>query len=1855
MATSTTSVFGRPRIKRHISIWAAIFLIASMAQAALSTPQANASGANPTPPNVVAQSGFSDYELTNVTCPTSSDCIAVGYAPEPLSDTTSTPILQSSDGGQTFVQVASPQTSQWGLVGVTCSQYPTCFAYGGGPTQGYLFRSGNGGTTWSNVTGTLSSAGTIYGISCSSYPACTVVGFNPSNASAPTAPFIYSTTNAGASPPTWTLDTVPSQVAGITGIDCPSASLCLASGIATANGSSGQFYGAGIVESTNGGKNWSLVVSAPSTAVASGQSSTNYPGLNAVSCASSDYCYFMGGSTTSGLSPDAYWTTDGGTTFSSETLSDSTYGTAPQDMGIYGLSCFASTASTGYGNCYAAGQMPSSAYNVIYTINLGGSLAPSGSIYQQSSLNYGLWGVGCLGTTGNCVYVGGEASTSPLSANAEAGIVYNPSTIYLGSFVRPLHPSSPSGERPNLVATVFGNQGSWNPSAIPNTTWFESITCPGSNISSCVLLHSTSSNDFNTYTSGFTPSAYSTSPSPSDVPYQLGCPSGTTDCIGVTPAGTAILSTDGGVTWSYATLSGSYNALQDAQIGVQGGNSNLSSIKCPSPTVCVDLSIASSYTQYNLVFMTIDWAAGTVSMTTSSPMPDSGYFAYDFSCPTTTMCAVLDSPTFGTPALDVTTDGGATWTSDPGAVSGFMDPQIFASTPDQLGSVSCPSTQVCYVLGMAYNQNSGMTFPAINMTGDGGTTWDQVQMTNGALQNDFGNTNVTAVPGSISCASVTSCAAVATDYNQQTNTSNPYVFATNNGGESWSFVQGPDQYSDGNPLGAINGLSNEYQVPITPEIACPQKTTGVSCSLVFSGSNGMAAGTAYDIEIDIPAPTPMACPPGELPQITATTGTSQTTYALMPFPDGLSASVTCNGNPAQNVPVAFQVVNVGGQSTSWGWNDLGGSTGAAVGTTDSTGNTTVSPPSALKNIGSNQIVSSIDEYGIGFSQNTGTDGIGNLQVNQDPAWAAWTSLAGPQISYGQYTLTVNEPICQSTNYVDTSVGGGGQSTPAGSTFNTPLSTRYTCEATGGPPPAPVATEFLAPGPNGPATTTNGTDWSPTNLNGVLTLDPSCVGGTCFAFSLASYPTSVNNPTYDWQLVQGSPSQGSWQVDGSAPPFPGESPRALSCVSATTCYTIANSSGGSPVLAEGTISKGSVTWTQASTPIPSPSGNPSTFGGLTCTATNTCYTWLGNSGVSYTTDGGSSWTTTSPSSSLPNIVMEHAPSNALFQTLESPSCPVTGTCYLLGAYPNGSQGLITLTVTSGGSTWSINPLPAGGPVQATALSCPALGVCTVGGGGYPGKYVPFATTSNGGGSWTLGSVSGSYSGYGDVLSLACPSSSDCYAYGQFASASDPANPSLLVSSTDGGKTWDSASFAGSAPRVLGNAIECTGNDSCILTGAAITSKEALLAQQLGQPLSSDTSGANNTWSGQPQTESLTNTTGVAIATTATANNIAGQYSDISLPLSLFNSNPGTFGVSNFSYLLSNSQMSSTTTVSASTSMLVSGSTVTLVATVKNGSGSPVTSGQVVFSYLAPNSTSPVIIGSASLDSSGQASTSVTDLPIGKNTVIADFQGNASVGPSSGSTTATIVSNTGEGCPSPKITSVVGSNQSQQVGQTFNTPLVVGYSCDGTPLQGITIAWSQTPGSNGAGGTMSPSSVTNSSGNAQVTPKANSFVGNWTATASVSGGATQFFLTNTQLPLVANPSLGPSGSAPPSIVPPPPIESKVVLPPSQPVNLVPVPVTSPAEIVAPPRVSAPAPIPSNKKPVAPRKYRAISSSLAVCTFPANDGNPLLSGTVKDVDFWLFVILSAVTAIYYRYHNRRGLTEAESAEELRRRAGI
>ena len=186
-------------------------------------------------------------------------------------------------------------------------------------------------------------------------------------------------------------------------------------------------------------------------------------------------------------------------------------------------------------------------------------------------------------------------------------------------------------------------------------------------------------------------------------------------------------------------------------------------------------------------------------------------------------------------------------------------------------------------------------------------------------------------------------------------------------------------------------------------------------------------------------------------------------------------------------------------------------------------------------------------------------------------------------------------------------------------------------------------------------------------------------------------------------------------------------------------------------------------------------------------------------------------------------------------------------------------------------------------------------------------------------------------------------------------------------------------------------------------------------------------------------------------------------------------------------------------------------------------------------------------------------------------------------------------------------------------------------------------------------MSPSSVTNSSGNAQVTPKANSFVGNWTATASVSGGATQFFLTNTQLPLVANPSLGPSGSAPPSIVPPPPIESKVVLPPSQPVNLVPVPVTSPAEIVAPPRVSAPAPIPSNKKPVAPRKYRAISSSLAVCTFPANDGNPLLSGTVKDVDFWLFVILSAVTAIYYRYHNRRGLTEAESAEELRRRAGI
>lgn len=265
---------------------------------------------------------------TAVSCPTATNCTAVGFSNKLVHGTRDLLTEQWTDGAWTVRPAAKPTAFAGGdLAGVSCVSPTRCTAVGG-------YANGNTGIaqplaeTWNgsawalqpipNPPGTMGSF--LQGISCTSAGACTAVGSTGAN-QAPLAERWNGT--AWAIQPT----PAPTGLAILNGVSCTGPARCMAVGIAATSA---------LAESWNG-SNWTV----QPVPVPAGGSGAN---LASVSCTATDDCHAVG-----------YYVTGTG---QDQPLAEAWNGTAwavqhaPPHLGggeLNGVSCTSAAACTAVG------------------------------------------------------------------------------------------------------------------------------------------------------------------------------------------------------------------------------------------------------------------------------------------------------------------------------------------------------------------------------------------------------------------------------------------------------------------------------------------------------------------------------------------------------------------------------------------------------------------------------------------------------------------------------------------------------------------------------------------------------------------------------------------------------------------------------------------------------------------------------------------------------------------------------------------------------------------------------------------------------------------------------------------------------------------------------------------------------------------------------------------------------------------------------------------------------------------------------------------------------------------------------------------------------------------------------------------------------------------------------------------------------------------------------------------------------------------------------------------------------------------------------------------------------------------
>jgi photosystem II stability/assembly factor-like uncharacterized protein len=219
--------------------------------------------------SVTGSFGASALSLTAVTCPTTTQCYAVG-------ETTfkTGMVLVSADGGSTWTQYNVP-TGVGTLSAIACSTGSSCVAVGGTS----VITTTDSGTSWAPKT---LGQNALTMATCPSATECIVGGSDAPVQSGCDSGHTYATTDSGLS---W--ESTPTHCFVPSSISCTSPSRCVVVGTHT----SGTSQNGEILTSANGGDSWQsrYVLSNANTQ------------LNSVSCPNARLCVAVGNSPTQSI------------------------------------------------------------------------------------------------------------------------------------------------------------------------------------------------------------------------------------------------------------------------------------------------------------------------------------------------------------------------------------------------------------------------------------------------------------------------------------------------------------------------------------------------------------------------------------------------------------------------------------------------------------------------------------------------------------------------------------------------------------------------------------------------------------------------------------------------------------------------------------------------------------------------------------------------------------------------------------------------------------------------------------------------------------------------------------------------------------------------------------------------------------------------------------------------------------------------------------------------------------------------------------------------------------------------------------------------------------------------------------------------------------------------------------------------------------------------------------------------------------------------------------------------------------------------------------------------------------------
>ena len=224
-----------------------------------------------------------------------------------------------------------------------------------------------------------------------------------------------------------------------------------------------------------------------------------------------------------------------------------------------------------------------------------------------------------------------------------------------------------------------------------------------------------------------------------------------------------------------------------------------------------------------------------------------------------------------------------------------------------------------------------------------------------------------------------------------------------------------------------------------------------------------------------------------------------------------------------------------------------------------------------------------------------------------------------------------------------------------------------------------------------------------------------------------------------------------------------------------------------------------------------------LGQIACPRKSSCFATAGTTtrrlAVIATTNGGKVWT------------IQLLPRSATGATASVIACPTRRECFVAGGVgPQDGEmvkvnyGLIWKT-TNAGHTWSTVRLPASTP-ELTAISCPSSSTCyAIGNFRREGPTTTLFTavavvTNNGGRSWSR-ELPGDRSSNTLTVALSCPARTVCQV---LALTTLGAYPAEMLSTSNSGATW----HAKSLPRLFPTEDEATFSIDCASTRTCMTS-------------------------------------------------------------------------------------------------------------------------------------------------------------------------------------------------------------------------------------------------------------------------------------------------------------------------------------------------------------------------------------------------------------------------------------------------